>query len=118
MGVDFGLIDDLARGYKNTPLSEQEYDVVNRYACDVLSEMRKCYKTYNFGCMCGLIEELQTMVNRMEAHLEDAKDAEYMQKANSRQRKENQKLLDQKEELLEEIQQLKDLKNTEDKGVC
>lgn len=48
----------------------------NRVVCDVLKEMRKCYETRNFSYLPGLIEEAQTMVNRMEARLEDYKDAD------------------------------------------
>lgn len=46
----------------------------NRTACDVLREMRKSVKTLNFSYLPGLIEELQTLVNRMEASLEDQND--------------------------------------------
>ena len=42
-----------------------------RTICDVLNEMRSCYKTRNFSYLPGLIEELQTMGNRMEAALEE-----------------------------------------------
>lgn len=45
-----------------------------RTICGVLSEMRDCYKTCNFGAMPGLIEELQILGNRMEAHLDTQKD--------------------------------------------
>lgn len=45
-----------------------------RYLCDVLDEMRKCYKTRNFSHLCGLIEESQTLANRMEAALGERKD--------------------------------------------
>jgi len=46
----------------------------NRFVCDVLKEMRKCNETRNFSYLPGLIEEAQTMVNRMEARLEDYAD--------------------------------------------
>jgi uncharacterized protein Yka (UPF0111/DUF47 family) len=42
--------------------------------CDVLEEMRTSVKTLNFAMIPSLIEELQTMVNRMEMALEDMKD--------------------------------------------
>lgn len=45
-----------------------------RYLCDVLDEMRKCYKTRNFSHLCGLIEEAQTLANRMEATRRERKD--------------------------------------------
>ena len=41
----------------------------NRSLCEVLEEMRQMYKTRNFAGMLGLIEEAQSMGNRMEAHL-------------------------------------------------
>ena len=44
--------------------------------CDVLEEMRVCVKTLNFSYLLGLIEELQTLGNRMEAKLFDIKDFE------------------------------------------
>ena len=47
---------------------------VNRSLCDVLEEMRKCYETRNFAPLMGLIEEAQTLANRMEAGLNDQKD--------------------------------------------
>lgn len=47
---------------------------IHRYACEVLDEMRKFYKTRNFSGLLGLIEELQTMFNRMEAALAEQKD--------------------------------------------
>ena len=46
----------------------------NRFVCDVLKEMRKCNETRNYGHLPGLIEEAQTMFNRMEARLEDYSD--------------------------------------------
>lgn len=45
----------------------------SRYVCEVLEEMRKCFETRNFAYILGLIEEVQTLVNRMEAKLEDYK---------------------------------------------
>lgn len=44
-----------------------------RTACDVLEEMRKMDKAKNYASLYGLIEELQSMCNRMEAHLEASK---------------------------------------------
>ena len=46
----------------------------NRTMCDVLREMRDCYKTRNFCSLNGLIEECQSMGNRMEAGLQDYHD--------------------------------------------
>lgn len=46
---------------------------INRTICDVLSEMRKCHETHNYAYLPGLIEEAQSMANRMEAALSDVK---------------------------------------------
>ena len=48
----------------------------NRTLCDVLEEMRKSLETNNFSYLGGLIEEVQTIGNRMEAGLHDIKDHE------------------------------------------
>ena len=47
---------------------------LNRTICDVLREMRKCCETGNYSYLPGLIEEAQSMGNKMEAKLEDVKD--------------------------------------------
>ena len=52
---------------------------VNRSLCDVLEEMRKCFETRNFSPLLGLIEEAQSMGNRMEAAISDKKDIAKMQ---------------------------------------
>ncbi len=44
-----------------------------RVFCDLLEEMRVCFKTYNFGPIAGLIEEIQIIGNRMEAGLDASK---------------------------------------------
>ena len=48
----------------------------NRLLCDVLQEMRECVKTLNFSYLLGLVEEAQTIGNRMESKLYDVKDLE------------------------------------------
>ncbi len=47
--------------------------MLNRTLCGVLEEMREQYKTRNFAGLLGLIEEAQSMGNRMEAALSDQK---------------------------------------------
>ena len=47
---------------------------LNRYLCDVLSEMRTCTETSNYAYLSSLIEEAQVMANRMEASLYDKND--------------------------------------------
>lgn len=49
----------------------------NRTLCDVLSELRTCYENRNFSYMLSLVEEAQTMANRMEAALYDKSDLRY-----------------------------------------
>lgn len=46
----------------------------NRTLCAVLDEMRKAYETRNFSYLVGLIEEAQSMGNKMEAALYDKHD--------------------------------------------
>ncbi len=69
---------------------------LNRSVCDVLEEMRNCCKTLNFSPLMGLIEETQTMVNRMEAALADVKDVRAMQDEWHRLKKEIKDLRDAK----------------------
>nr|AKH46777.1 hypothetical protein [uncultured marine virus] len=53
---------------------------LTRTLCEVLEEMRACYKTRNFCNMDGLIEEAQSMGNRMEARLEEMKEYDNLHK--------------------------------------
>ncbi len=62
---------------------------LNRYVCDVLEEMRTSVKTLNFAMIPSLIEEVQTMANRMEMALEDMKDLKTLKN----------EIVDKKEEL-------------------
>jgi len=41
-----------------------------------LDEMRDCIKTSNFSYLSGLIEEAQSLANRMESRLYEIKDFE------------------------------------------
>ena len=76
---------------------------LNRTLCDVLSEMRKCFETYNFAPMASLIEEAQIMGNRMEAKLEELKD--------------NSTLTDLRKQIKEDIKKLQELENKTDHEV-
>ena len=49
----------------------------NRYMCDVLEEMRTAVKIGRIDMVHGLIEEAQSMANRMEAKLSDYRDMGY-----------------------------------------
>ena len=68
----------------------------HRVLCDVLGEMRTCVKTLNFAPMLSLIEEVQSMGNRMEAALGDQKHLVDLQD-------EIKKLKDQRKGLLREL---------------
>ena len=75
---------------------------LNRYVCDVLDEMRTSVKTLNFAMIPSLIEEVQTMANRMEMALSDLKDLKLLK----------EDIVDKKEE----FEALKDqIKNLEKK---
>jgi len=76
----------------------------NRYVCDVLDEMRKLYETRNFSGLLGLIEEVQTLVNRMEAGLRDYKDAGYNEDRIAEIKKELKELRKQKKKVKNESQ--------------
>lgn len=66
----------------------REYYYPNRTLCDVLREMRTCYKTRNFSGLMGLIEEAQIMGNRMEASLYDKVDLDRARKELAKIKKE------------------------------
>ncbi len=64
----------------------------NRVMCDVLSEMRECHNTRNYAALQGLIEEVQSMANRMEAGLRDVKDLRELSEELSERRRQLKKL--------------------------
>ena len=70
-----------------------------RTICDVVDEMRKAYDTRNFSYLLGLIEEVQSMVNKMEASLEEKKDVKDWTKLREELKVENKELEKKKEEL-------------------
>lgn len=79
---------------------------VHRYLCTVLEEMRDSARKLNHinmwrykKYMPMLIEEAQTLANRMEAALDDKKDLEKLHKERSKLKKEIKTLLKEKEEL-------------------
>jgi len=65
---------------------------LNRYICDVLEEMRTSVKTLNFAMIPSLIEEVQTMANRMEMALADMKDLERLKMSIVEKKEELEKL--------------------------
>jgi len=64
----------------------------NRTLCEVLEEMRQLIKHLNFSPLPGLIEEAQSLGNRMEASLNDRNDAESYRLERSKLRKAVRKL--------------------------
>jgi hypothetical protein len=75
------------------------YYGTNRYICDVLKEMRTCYETHNYALLPSLIEECQTLANRMEAAIHDVEDIKTMQEDRSKLKKEIRELEAKAEEL-------------------
>ena len=73
----------------------------NRLLCAVLDEMRECVKTLNFSYLPGLIEESQSLGNRMEAHLYDIKDFNRLHKDIKALEKKKKKLKEEVEEVEE-----------------
>ena len=73
----------------------------NRLLCAVLDEMRDCVKTTNFSYLPGLIEEAQSLGNRMEAHLYEIKDYNRLHKDIKDLKKEKKKLKEEVEEVEE-----------------
>ena len=73
----------------------------NRLLCAVLDEMRECVKTLNFSYLPGLIEEAQSLGNRMESHLYDIKDFNRLNKDIKDLKKEKKKLKEEVEEVEE-----------------
>jgi len=47
---------------------------LHRTLCDVLWELRTCHESRNYGNLLGLVEEAQTMANRMETALSYKRD--------------------------------------------
>lgn len=76
------------------------YFGINRYLCDTLEDMRKCWETRNFSPMIGLIEEAQILASRMESALGDNKDLMKLNEECSKMRKKF-KLLEKEIEDLE-----------------
>lgn len=65
----------------------------NRTMCDVLEEMRMCHKTHNYSALLGLVEEAQTMANRMESGLGERQDYETWHKKVKKEKVEFKRLL-------------------------
>jgi len=85
---------------------EEDYEMSARYLCDILSEMRQCWKTRNFAPIKGLIEEVQSRANRMEDALNTKYDVKKWEKRRPVLKDELKELNWQKEDLEEEIRKL------------
>ena len=72
--------------------------MLNRTLCDVLSEMRTCTETQNYSYLLGLIEEAQTMGNRMERAIWDQHDIERLRKEHKKLKREIEELETKKRE--------------------
>ena len=83
----------------------------NRLVCNVLDEMRECSKTRNFSYLDGLIEEVQTLVNRMEGKLLDNKELGELDER-IRESKIDLKRLKQKIKIAEEDLEVTEILNT------
>jgi hypothetical protein len=79
----------------------------NRTLCDVLEEMRKCNETKNYSYLEGLIEEAQSMANRMEASLSDKHDYERARKAKKEEEKNLKELKKQIKKAEKKLEKLK-----------
>jgi hypothetical protein len=75
--------------------------VPNRTICSVFEEMRKLNKARNYSSLLGLIEEAQSMANRMESALYDRHDLKRAREEYKEIRKEIEKLEEKKRELKE-----------------
>lgn len=80
----------------------------SRTLCEVLEEMRMCDTTKNYSYLKGLIEEVQTMGNRMEAALEDFKDLEHSHEQKSEAHKELKEINKKIKVATEKLGKLKD----------
>lgn len=73
----------------------------NRTLCDVLDELRKCHETRNYSALLGLVEEAQSMGNRMEAVLQDRQDVKLWTEKRRKLKAEIKSLIQKKEVLSE-----------------
>lgn len=76
----------------------------NRTICDMLKELRKCNDTRNFSYFLGLVEEIQSAAERMEAKLHDVKDLKYV-------RQDTKELKEERRQLKAEIDALEKLRD-------
>lgn len=77
--------------------------MANRLLCSVLEEMRKACETSNYGYMPGLIEEVQTLANRMESALGEKHDMEYYREQRKELKAEVRELRKKKKKLQKDL---------------
>ena len=75
-----------------------------RYICTVLEEMRTCNETRNYSILLSLIEEAQTLSNRMEAALDSQKTIKEMEEYRRTLKKEIRELESKADKLEEDCQ--------------
>ena len=103
--MQYLLREPMLWGNQVENLLEIEDNMPNRLVCNVLEEMRNCSKTNNYSYLDGLIEETQSLVNRMEAKLFDMREIKNLNEEIQKKKKEVDRL-EQKLELLEEREKL------------
>ena len=85
--------------------------MTNRPVCDVLEEMRECFKHFNFALLPSLIEEVQLAVNRMESKLWDLKDWEQLKDDIRERRLELKRIKEEKEKMEDAIENMRGMKS-------
>lgn len=73
--------------------------MAHRYVCSVLEEMRACDKNKNYSCLLSQIEEVQVLVNRMEASLSEKNSLEHWHDKAKKEKCEYNRLLEKTNEL-------------------
>jgi len=79
-----------------------------RTMCEVLNEMRKSFESRNFAGLLGLVEEVQTMGNRMEAAIEEKKKYQQYHEEAKAKYDEYEKFRKKVNKLKEEIKELEE----------
>lgn len=90
----------------------RSYYGVNRYVCDVLEEIRKCHETRNYAILLSLVEEVQTLVNRMESGLSDKSDLKQLSEDRSKAKQELKALKEEIKKLESKRDKLKPKKKS------
>ncbi len=90
----------------------------NRFLCDALDEMRECYKTYNFSVIMSLIEECQTLGNRMEAALQDQHDTRNLASEIRELKKEKRQLREAIEDSRDELEKIQSKSKGKKRDQC